>query len=148
MSVRYILALAACFVALATVFVWFSRDTDLEEGLARVRIGGQTVRVTIADTPVARAHGLSGRASLASDEGMLFVFEKEDFHSFWMKDMLFSIDIIWFSSEKAVVDIAVNVSPDTFPAAFLPRAPARYVLELPAGFVEEYTVQIGDVFEL
>src|SRR3989344_507351 len=73
-----------------------------------------------------------------------FVFQNDGYHTFWMKDMLFSIDIIWLSHEGTVVDIAKDVSPDTFPMSFSPRAFARYVLELPARFVEEYTIQIGD----
>ncbi len=108
-----------------------------------VQIGGQTVHVTIADTPDKREQGLSGRKGLAPDEGMLFVFPGDGQYGFWMKDMLFSIDIVWVSASSTVVDIQANVSPDTYPSVFQPKAAARYVLELPAGFAKLYNVQKG-----
>ena len=102
------------------------------------------MRVDIANTPEMREHGLSGRAGLADGEGMLFVFPEDGPHAFWMKDMRFPIDIVWLSHEWEVVDITSHVSPDTYPTAFSPQTPARYVLELPAGFIEEHAIEIGD----
>jgi len=145
---RYTFVLAACLIVAGVAFFWFQWDFPASKEVSFAKIGDQTVRVTIADTPESRERGLSGRDGLASDEGMLFVFPNDEYHMFWMKDMLFSIDIVWLSRDKTVVDIAEDVSPDTFPSSFSPRALARYVLELPAGFVEEYTVQIGDEVQL
>ena len=48
------------------------------------------------------------------------------------------------SGARVVVSTAQNVSPDTYPQVFTPAAPARYVLELPAGYVKAYTVEVGD----
>jgi len=107
-------------------------------------IGGETVRVTIADSDAARAQGLSGRAGLAENEGMLFVFPQDGVHGFWMKDMLFSIDILWMSVDKEIVHIEENVSPGTFPTSFGPKIATRFVLELPAGFVKAHNVAVGD----
>ena len=145
---RYTFVLAVCLIVAGVAFFWFQWDFPASKEVSFAKIGDQTVRVTIADTPESRERGLSGRDGLASDEGMLFVFPNDEYHMFWMKDMLFSIDIVWLSRDKTVVDIAEDVSPDTFPSSFSPRALARYVLELPAGFVEEYTVQIGDEVQL
>ena len=141
---RYTFVLAVCLIVAGGAFFWFQWDFPASKEVSFAKIGDQTVRVTVADTPESRERGLSGRDGLASDEGMLFVFPNDEYHMFWMKDMLFSIDIVWLSRDKTVVDIAEDVSPDTFPASFSPRALARYVLELPAGFVEEYTIQIGN----
>jgi len=113
-----------------------------------VELKGQTIQVTIAETPEERGRGLSGRAGLAEDEGMLFVFSEDGRYSFWMKDMLFSIDIIWIAKDGTIVDIARNISPDTYPTSFAPKAPARYVLELKAGWLDENGVAIGDVVGL
>lgn len=110
-----------------------------------VEVGGNMVRVTVADTDEARQRGLSGRRGLAADEGMLFVFPQDGAYAFWMKDMLFSIDILWISGDGKVVYMAEDVSPDTYPQSFRSDVPARYVLELPAGYAKEYTVNIGDV---
>lgn len=109
-----------------------------------IHIGGREVTVTVADTPDSRERGLSGRNGLAPDEGMLFVFPSDARYGFWMKDMRFPIDILWLSSRSEVIEIRQRVSPLSYPAVFTPRAPARYVLELPAGFVEAYNVKIGD----
>ena len=109
-----------------------------------ITIGGQVVHIDVADTVATREQGLSGRADLSEDEGMLFVFPEDGSYGFWMKDMLFSIDIVWISQEGDIVDITSRVSPDTYPEAFFPQKPVRYVLELSAGFVERHDVQIGD----
>jgi uncharacterized membrane protein (UPF0127 family) len=109
-----------------------------------VVLAGQTIHVSIADTPALQEKGLGGRTSLAPNEGMLFVFPESGEYAFWMKDMRFSIDIVWLSDDGAVVYMAQNVSPDTYPQTFIPNEPARYVLELPAGWAKAYTMKIGD----
>ncbi len=119
-----------------------------ESSIRTVELSGRTVRVDIADTPEEKQIGLSGREGLAPDEGMLFIFPEDGIYPFWMKDMRFSIDILWISREGLIVDVKEKVSPETYPAAFIPREEARYVLELPAGWIEEYTVELGDVVEL
>lgn len=113
-----------------------------------VQLNGHAVYIDVADTAVERAQGLSGRESLAEDEGMLFIFPEDGVYSFWMKDMAFAIDILWISRAGEIVDLRANVSPDTFPSTFEPRRVARYVLELPAGAAEEYGARIGDVVRL
>jgi uncharacterized protein len=118
-----------------------------EEG-ARVVIGGTSVRVELADTLDERVRGLSGRESLSEGEGMLFVFPEDGRYGFWMKDMNFSIDIIWLSSAGKVVHIAENVPPDSYPASFQPAEPARYVLEVPAGFAKAHNIALGSTASL
>ena|SRR3989344_1658143 len=114
-----------------------------------VQVAGQTIRVDIADSPEEREQGLSGKEGLAENEGMLFVFEEDGRYGFWMKDMLFSIDIIWLSKEGRIVDVLENAAPESYPEySFLPNVAARYVLELPAGFAKTYNVKIGDWIEM
>lgn len=110
-----------------------------------VEIGGTRVAVSIADTPEERSQGLSGRAPLAENEGMLFIFPEDGKHGFWMKDMRFSIDIIWLSSEDVVVHIEEHVSPESYPASFASQNPARFVLEVPAGFAKTHNIALGSV---
>ena len=87
----------------------------------------------IARTPEARAMGLSGRATLPDDFGLLFVFPEDDRYGFWMKDMLIPIDIVWIASDGRIVGVRSDVAPDTYPEAFFPPEPIRYVLEMRAG---------------
>lgn len=110
---------------------------------ATITIGTEQLRIARADTPGSRELGLSGITSLSDDEGMLFIFEEDGRHAFWMKDMAFSIDILWISSGGRVVFIAPSVAPETYPQAFTSDSPARYVLEVPAGFATEHGIEVG-----
>lgn len=113
-----------------------------------IRVAGNLVHIAIADTPAAKEKGLSGRDDLAPDEGMLFVFEEDSGHPFWMKDMNFSIDMLWISSEGTIVHIAPNVSPETYPQTFSSPVPSRYVLELSANYAAEHNLKIGDKVQI
>ena len=104
-----------------------------------------TVHIETVSTPEAMHRGLSGRTSLPDGAGMFFVFEKSDYFGIWMPDMHFPIDVLWFDEEMHVVYIVENMSPDSYPKVFTPTAPARYILEVPAGFVKAYGVVVGDV---
>lgn len=100
----------------------------------------------IAKTAIgARQHirGLSGLTELSDGEGMLFVFDKSDKYGFWMKDMFFSIDILWIDEEGKVVHIKENATPESYPEVFKPDIPARFVLEVKAGFVKEEEIGLG-----
>jgi uncharacterized membrane protein (UPF0127 family) len=112
---------------------------------APVSIGGQVVFAHIADDDDSRRKGLSGSSPLGEKEGMLFIFDTASRWGMWMREMKYDLDIVWMDSEKRVVYIAKNVSPDTYPKAFLPDKDALYVLELPAGFVDKYNVSMGNV---
>lgn len=109
-----------------------------------VKIADIPIRVELANTPQKRMIGLSGKESLAKNSGMLFEFEKNDRHGFWMKDMNFAIDIIWINESKEIIYIQENAKPESYPEVFLPPTPNRYVLEVKAGFAEEQGVKIGD----
>jgi len=143
-----IFVLAVICVSVAVIFLQRGSDSLLPETSSAVRIGGQSIRVDVAATSATREQGLSGRERLGDGEGMLFVFPSDGKYAFWMKDMYFPIDIVWISSSSNIVDIRESVPPESYPAIFTPRREARYVVELPAGFVEEYGVHIGDSVEL
>jgi len=115
---------------------------------ATVEIGGQSVRVLLADTLKHRFQGCSNKDSLGKYGGMLFVFPNRDRHAMVMRQMKFSLDIIWIDG-RTIVDMAPGLSPDPSQTEvglqpYLPRLPATLVLELPAGFVQKYGLKIGD----
>lgn len=97
----------------------------------------------IADTEELRSKGLSGRTNIPENYGMLFVFNSDVIPSFWMKDMLVPIDIIWISKDGEIVGILPNVSPATFPATFSPDTSIRYVLETKAGEAKRQGWEVG-----
>ena len=110
-----------------------------------IQIGDTRVKVEVADTDIKREKGLSGRESLAENEGMLFVFKEPGTYGFWMKDMNFAIDILWIDKDKRVVEIMQNVAPDTFPETFYPKEPIQYVLETNAGWTNKHDIIPGDI---
>lgn len=102
----------------------------------------------VADTPASRALGLSGRAGLANDEGMLFVFDYPGKYGFWMKDMLFSIDMVWIAEDGTVVHIERDATPESYfnhtpPQTFVNTPDAKYVLELAAGQADMFGLYLG-----
>lgn len=96
------------------------------------------------DTPTSRLRGLSNLSELPQDTGMFFSFDTSDMYAFWMKDMLFSLDIIWLDETMTVVDITRNISPETYPETFKPKVPARYVIECGAGCAQLYNIEEGE----
>ena len=112
-----------------------------------VSFGGAAVNSEIADTEAEREQGLMFRKELGKDEGMFFVFADEDFRSFWMKNTLISLDLLFIDSNKVVVDIKEGFLPcktDVF-ESYTSKAKAKYVLEVNSGFVAENNVMVGDV---
>lgn len=113
-----------------------------------LKLAGATVHVILAQTAADQERGLGGRESLEPDEGMLFVFPVDGKYAFWMKDVKFPIDIIWLAVDGTVVHVVPNLSPSTYPRSYAPQKPARFVLEVPAGFAAAHHVQIGDIAQL
>ena len=99
--------------------------------------------VEIADTFKKQALGLMHRPKLAKDGGMLFVFETNDIHSFWMKNTLVSLDLIFLDENFTVVDTVRN-APKNSEKAITPLAKSLYVLELTSGVIDDYSIEIGD----
>ena len=89
-----------------------------------------------------------GKFFLSDEKGMLFIFDDMGYPAIWMKDMLFPIDIAWLDSDFRIVDIAADVSPQTYPTVFRPELPAKYVLEVNAGFFASRGVKEGDTLRL
>ncbi len=110
----------------------------------QLQIGNATISVEVVATEATREQGLSGRASLPPNSGMWFVFDQEDVWGIWMKGMRFPLDIVYVDNGKNIATVYKNVSPDTYPEIFYPTKPARYVLELPAGFADAHGIAEGN----
>lgn len=104
------------------------------------------VRVEIANTPERRQLGLMYRKDLPHDHGMLFLFPQETPQSFWMKNTVLPLDIIYISAARTIVSIAKNTTP--FSEQPIPSGqPAQFVLEVNAGFCERHGIVSGDRVE-
>jgi len=114
-----------------------------------VKIEDTKIRAEIADTLLKRTKGLMFRKTLPENDGMLFIFDNEDYYSFWMMSMSFPIDIIWVNKERKVVDITKDAKPCKLNCSiYKPKEKAMYVLEVNANFTEEHGIKIGSVLEL
>ena len=130
-------------------YSWTQTQTQNQtRTISHIIFGNVLLTVEIANTPAAQQEGLSGRTYLAQDHGMLFVFDHEDYWGFWMIDMKFPLDIIWFNSTRQVVFTEPNLPPCTPQdcPVVTPTAKAMYVLEANAGFVAAHKIRLGTAF--
>lgn len=142
-------ALTGCMYAVVNGYVpnpvsmMIHNEVVNEAHVTNLRVGDNVLNVEIAQTNYERVRGLSGRASLPEYTGLLFIFPRSDFQSIWMKDMLFSIDIVWLDSTLTVVDIKENALPESYPEIFTSVLPAKYVLEISAGDAKKWGIEKG-----
>jgi len=123
------------------LFIFISQVDDNKT----ITINGIKIEVEIADTIQKQTKGLSGKERLESDQGMLFIFPEYKIRNFWMKEMLFPIDIIWILDNK-IIGIERNVpipKGEVMPNYISPQK-INYVLELNANFTDENDIEIGD----
>lgn len=129
------------FIIVAVTLIGFLTTKNYP---SQIILGGKVFTVDVADTSFTMNKGYSGHPPIGNNEGMIFVFPENGKHGFWMKDMLFSLDIIWMDENFVINHIERGVKPDTYPKIFYPEKDARYVLEIQAGEVNKLGVKIGD----
>ncbi|PID34493.1 MAG: hypothetical protein CR971_03000 [candidate division SR1 bacterium] len=111
--------------------------------------GNPCFKVQIADTDEKRRKGLMFVEQLPEDEGMLFTYDQEGSYTFWMKNTLIPLDMIWINKNKKIVDIqtAQPCKTEECPV-YTPKGKAQYVLELNAEITKKYGIQIGQKLAL
>jgi len=124
----------------------FLRKTEIGD-IKFVKIAGQIIKVDLALTQETQEKGLSGRENLKDNEGMLFIFSKPAKNYFWMKDMNFPIDMIWFDENFKIIYIKKDAQLSSYPNSFGPGVDNQYVLEVMAGFSEKNNLKVGDTVE-
>lgn len=116
------------------------------ENGAWVELGGARYEVEIANDDQERARGLMFRDRLAEGSGMLFIHEREEMQSYWMKNTRIPLDILYFDSARRLVSQQRDVPPCSLGNGCPPypsSAPARYVLELNAGEAARLKLEDG-----
>jgi uncharacterized membrane protein (UPF0127 family) len=106
-------------------------------------IGQNEIRVEVAKTPEERSHGLMERKHLGKDEGMLFIFETEDYHGFWMKNTFIPLSIAFIEKSGRIAWIT-DMKPLTLDSHVPPR-PILYALEMNKGWFSSHGVKVGDI---
>ncbi|MEZ4114056.1 MAG: DUF192 domain-containing protein [Candidatus Paceibacterota bacterium] len=119
-------------------------SSEPKENLKSVvaRIGGSHLVASVANTDRSRSQGFSNVKSISPNEGKMFTFDKEDYYTFHMKDMNFSLDFIFVNDQGNVVDIVKNVNPD-FKGLIKPAYPASTVFEVSAGWADQNNIKVG-----
>jgi uncharacterized protein len=121
------------------------------EGSTIIAITGSTgkrseVEVEIADDQAEQRRGLMERTELAEDAGMLFVFDREEPRSFWMRNTLIPLSIAYIASDGRIVDIQDMQPLDE--TSHSSAAPAQYALEVNQGFFAERGIEVGNEVEI
>jgi uncharacterized membrane protein (UPF0127 family) len=133
-----------CTAALLAVLA--AASASAQPAVVPLRLpSGKMLQVEVMVTDEDRAMGLMFRPSLAADRGMLFVFDALGFHSIWMKNCRFPIDIVWLDQDKNVVHVADGVPPckaEPCPT-YQPLRRSAYVLELNAGEARREKIRVG-----
>lgn len=138
-TVLVIIGAAAILIAVIVSYMISTFQPKTE-----VIIGSQPYRLVVANDEASRLKGLSGVDSLGKNDGLLMVFDTDEKHGIWMKDMLIPIDILWLDSNKKVIYIVQDAQPELSTSeVFTPSKPARYVIELASGSAKQHSVRVG-----
>lgn len=126
---------------------WQSRSDTAVPSLPTATLpDGSKINLELAVTNEEIAQGLMFRPSLPEDRGMLFLFQQDRFPSFWMKNTIIPLDLVFLDRTGRVVDVIEDARPcaaDPCPQ-YIPDAPARAVLELSVGSVQRHDLKPGD----
>ena len=126
--------------------VTFTKEGELQLKKAETDSLIKTLNLEIAETEYETQTGLMYRHSMEDNQAMLFIFEKEQPRSFYMKNTEFAIDIIFINSKKEIVNIQKNAKP--YDKTSLPSdGPIKYVLEINEGLSEKWGLEKGDKIE-
>ncbi len=129
--------------AVLGLFLW-GASTVFSQGLLKIPLylNSREIWVEVARTPEEKAQGLMGRKHLANSEGMLFIFDEEDYHSFWMKNTLIPLSIAFIDKEGRIVSIT-DMKPLTLDSHSPPKR-VLYALEMNQGWFSANKIKVGD----
>ena len=101
------------------------------------------IDMEVADTEYDRQLGLMNRKHMDENQGMLFIFPREEFQSFWMRNTFIPLDMIFVGADYRIVTIHKNtqtLSDQSYPSS----KPAKYVIEVVGGFTDKHKINEGD----
>ena len=123
--------------------LWIS--TIQAQGLMKIPIyiKDREIWVEVAKKEEERAKGLMGRTFLGKEEGMLFIFEDEGYHGFWMKNTLLPLSVAFMDKKGEIVWIT-DMKPLTL-TTHSPPKPILYALEMNQGWFATSGIKVGDI---
>ena len=134
-----------CIIAFATIAP--SAYAQLNIGLRTIpmKAGIYSIQAEVADTPDLREVGLMNRTSLATNSGMLFIFEQKAGNCFWMKNTKLPLSIAFIADDGKIVNIE-EMQADTT-NNHCPKAPIRYALEMNKGWFSDRVIVPGNMIQ-
>ena len=143
---RLILAIAALLLVGVAVAATTASTSQSILPTVEVTLKEHTVKAEVAKSMIETQRGLMWRNELGTDQGMLFVFEKDEPRSFWMKNTLIPLDIAFINKDKKILNIH-QMAPNNSTRHYRSAGPARYALEVNQGWFKEHGIGAGDVVE-
>lgn len=124
----------------------FQKDGELSfmDSLGQENL--MSIDIEIADNDLERNQGLMYRKSMEESQGMLFIMDREEMQSFWMLNTEIPLDMVFIDQDRRIVSIQKNVPPkslESVPSTY----PAKYVVEVIAGFCDKYHIKVGQKVE-
>ncbi len=105
------------------------------------------LQLEIADTPEKREKGLMYKTELCQDCGILFIFEKPEIATFWMKNTYISLDIIFIDENWKIDSIHQKTTTNNQIIIYRSTKIVKYVLEVNAGFSEKNKLEVGQILQ-
>ena len=132
-------------IILVVFLLWISVTHSQSLLKIPLYINNKEISVEVAKTTEERTHGLMGRKDLGKDEGMLFIFETEGHHGFWMKDTYVPLSIAFIDKEGRIVRIT-DMKPRTL-ESHIPSQPILYALEMKKDWFSKNGIKVGDIIK-
>lgn len=144
---------AILIIALSGIIIYqqYQKTTEKNTVTVFTVAGPLKINIEFAKTQQELETGLSNRASLDENSGMLFIFPDENIRSFWMKDTLIPLDLIFIDKTGQIDEIlTMELCPkeNLFCPTYDSIKPAEYVLEVNAGFAAKKHITEGDILEI
>lgn len=140
---KFVLVVICIFYLLLGI-VFYQYKTFIAESALPVSIYSNLEQIEIADTPEKLERGLMYRKNICQKCGILFIFSDSKPRSFWMKNTIISLDIIFIDTNGKIVAISENTIPQNDKILYSSYYPAQFVLEVNAGFSKSNNINTGD----
>jgi len=120
----------------------FAQIPKFDYEMRKVKIGNNELILEVADDYYKRAYGLMYRESISFGRGMLFIHDKEEIQTYWMKNTLINLAIFFINKEGIIIDIEIMKAFDETPVSS--KVPALYAIEVPLQWYYFSSVSVGD----
>lgn len=144
---------AFTIIALSSIIIYQEYQKIKEKNIVTIFTADNPVKINVeyAKTQKELSDGLMNRPLLGKFSGMFFVFADKKYRSFWMKNILIPLDLIFVSSNGRINEIA-TLEPCLKDIEYCPtynsKIPAQYVIEVNAGFAQNNNITEGDILEI